>query len=174
MKKTFSLVPEIKLHTQLPLNNTLLGERSLKYQLLLKRISERINYEFLGLNSAGTVAALCSNSPVWAMKHCRRSSIWLNIICPEVEWLILSGLHSRKSCGSLVPLVSSGKEPFRRPLCSPQLFCLGCNWNKIIVCYESTRALHRGSTKRHEDTSLGWTVLAGNVDKCSHNIANLK
>lgn len=62
MKTTFSLVPEIKLHTQLPLNNTLFGERSLKYQLLLKRISGCISCEFLGLNSAGTVAALCSSS----------------------------------------------------------------------------------------------------------------
>lgn len=171
MKTTFSLVPERKLHTQLPLNNTLLGERSLKYQLFLKRISGCISCEFLGLNSAGTVAALCTSSPVWAMKHCRRSSIWLNIIFQEAEWWILTGLFSRKSCGLLVPLVSSRKEPSRRPLLSPQLFCLGCNWNKIIVCYESTRALHRGSTKRGV---LGWIVVAGNVYKCSYNIANFK
>lgn len=170
MKTTFSLVSEIKLHTQLPLNNTLFGERSLKYQLLPKRISGCISCEFLGLNSAGTVAALCSSRPVWAMKHCRRSSIWLNIICQEAEWWILSGLCSRKSCGLLVPLqFLQGRSPPGDDCYSPQLFCLGCNWNKIIVCYEFTRALHRGSTKRGEDTPLGWVVVAGNVCKCSHN-----
>lgn len=46
MKTIFSLVPEIKLHTQLPLNNTLLGERSLKYQLLLKRFPGTLAVSF--------------------------------------------------------------------------------------------------------------------------------
>lgn len=64
---------------------------------------------------------------------------------------------------SAAATVSWGTSPPGDRCRSPQLFCLGCNWNKMIVCYESTRALHKESTRRGGDTPLGQVVVDGNV-----------
>lgn len=44
----------------------------------------------------------------------------------------------------------------------------------MITCYESTRALHKGSTRKGGDTLLGQVVVDGNLCRCFQNTGRNK